>query len=50
MTGQETGYQVSPAIREILVRSFVDSFHVVFPSQPHRGGATQRSKPLALFW
>lgn len=35
MTGQETGFQVSPEIREILVRSFVESFHVVFPSSPN---------------
>ena len=37
VTGLETGYTVSPEIRDILVKSFAERFDVVFPNQS--GGA-----------
>ena len=37
ITDFETGFTVSPALREILVKSFVERFDMVFPSQHHHG-------------
>ena len=38
VTGMETGYTVSPEIRDILVKSFAERFDVVFPSGGNGGG------------
>ncbi|KAM3576755.1 hypothetical protein VYU27_001350 [Nannochloropsis oceanica] len=38
VTGLETGYTVSPEIRDILVKSFAERFDVVSPTQTGSGG------------
>jgi hypothetical protein len=46
VTGFETGFTVSPELRDILVKSFAERFDVVFPSAPQHQHASHHPSSL----
>jgi len=46
VTGLETGFTVSPGIRDILVKSFAERFDVLFPSAPQHQHASHHPSSL----